>query len=134
MIEIEKQLANTQASLDSINGVRKALAKETDLVAVYIDFQTAQSTSEQGFFGPVVAAWSQAGSADGLVSFIAVVLPWLVILIPGIWLLRAAWRRWRKQSKEQRPIQLPIRLLARPISRSLSINFSFSGESPHTKR
>lgn len=101
VIEIEKQLADTQSSLDTIDGVRKALSKQTDFVAVEIEFRSATSISEQRFFSPIVSAWNQAGnvlmiSAGGLITFVAAVLPWLVILIPMIWFIRKAWHRWRR--------------------------------------
>jgi hypothetical protein len=100
VIEIEKQLADTQAELDTFNGVRKALSKQTDFVAVQIEFRAATSISEGSFFAPIVNAWNQAGnvlmsSAGGLITFIAAILPWLAILIPAFWLIGKVWRRWR---------------------------------------
>ena len=102
VLEIEKQLAETQSSLDTINGVRKALSKQTDSVAVQIEFSAATSISEGSFFAPMAHAWNQAGnvlmsSAGDLITFIAAILPWLVILIPAFWAIRKVWRRWRNR-------------------------------------
>ncbi|HEY8026534.1 MAG TPA: DUF4349 domain-containing protein, partial [Burkholderiaceae bacterium] len=100
VIEIEKQLADTQASLDAISSTRKVLAKQTDMVEVDIVFRSASSIPARSFSAPLVTAWNQAGdvlmsSAGGLVTFIAALLPWLVILVPTFWLTGKAWRGWR---------------------------------------
>lgn len=49
IIDVERELANTQSQLDSIASIRKVLALETDLVAVNIDFSASQGITEQGF-------------------------------------------------------------------------------------
>lgn len=106
VIEVERELANTQAQLDSLAGLRKALANETDKVAVHVVFRTRPALSERSFFGPVAAAWDQAGgvlmrSLGALITFVAAVLPWSVILLPAAWGLRAVWRRWRSRRGAQ---------------------------------
>ena len=96
VIEIERELANTQAQLDSINGIRKVLAQETELVAVNIDFTAAQSITEKGFFAPVALAVDNAGrvlmeSFANVITFIMGALPWLLFGIPIIILVRKFW-------------------------------------------
>jgi len=98
VIEVERELAKTQAELDSIAGVRKALANETELVAIEINFQAQKTLSESGLFSPVAAAWDEAGhvlmnSLASLITFVAAVLPWMAIVIPVVLLLRRLWRR-----------------------------------------
>ena len=104
VIEIEKQLAETQSSLEAISGVRKSLSKQTDFVALDITFRSAQEISKTGFFSPVASAWNDAGSVlmaslGGLITFIAALLPWLLILIPAFLLIRKAWRSWRNRDQ-----------------------------------
>jgi len=111
VIEIEKQLADTQSSLDAIDGVRKSLSKKTDFVAVKIELRSATSISERSFLAPVASAWNQAGtvlmaSAGSLITFIAAVLPWLLILVPAFWFVRRVWRSWRKR-RNSRAIATP---------------------------
>lgn len=103
VLEIEKQLAETQAQLDTINGVRKSLSKQTDMVAVQIELRAAATMSEQSAFAPVARAWNEAGevimsSAGGLITFVAAVLPWLVILVPLFWFIRKLWRGRKKRT------------------------------------
>ena len=98
IIDVERELANTQAQLDSINGVRKALAQETELVAVNIDFTASQGISEQSFFAPVIRAIDDAGrvmmeSLANVITFIISALPWLFFGIPIIILVRKFWTK-----------------------------------------
>ncbi|MEO6117614.1 MAG: DUF4349 domain-containing protein, partial [Methylotenera sp.] len=98
IIDVERELANTQAQLDSINGIRKALAQETELVAVNIDFTASQGISEQSFFAPVIRAIDNAGrvmmeSLANVITFIISALPWLFFGIPLIILVRKFWTK-----------------------------------------
>jgi hypothetical protein len=104
VIEIERELANTQAQLDSLQGIRKALAQETELVAVVIDFTAAQSITEKGFFAPVAQALNNAGrimmeSLANVITFIMAALPWLIFGIPIILLVRKFWTRIKTRLK-----------------------------------
>ncbi len=96
IIEVERELANTQSELDSMTSVRKILALETDLVAVNIDFTAAQGITEQGFFAPVLRAFKNAGqvfmeSIATVITFVMAAIPWLLIGIPIAWLVRRYW-------------------------------------------
>ena len=96
LIEVETQLANTQSELDSIVSIRKALSLETDLVAVNIDFTASQGITEQGFFAPVARAFKDAGrvmmeSFGSVITFVVSAIPWLLIGIPVLWLIRRYW-------------------------------------------
>ena len=96
IIEVERELANTQSELDSMTSVRKILALETDLVAVNIDFTAAQGITEQGFFAPVLRAFKNAGqvfmeSIATVITFVMTAIPWLLIGIPIVWLVRRYW-------------------------------------------
>jgi hypothetical protein len=98
LIEIETQLANTQSELDSIMSIRKALAQETDLVAVNIDFMATRGVSQQGFFAPVINALKNASqmlmeSFGSVITFVVMAIPWLLVGIPAFWLARRFWRK-----------------------------------------
>lgn len=98
IIDVERELANTQSQLDSIMSVRKVLSMETDLVAVNIDFSAKQGITEQGFFSPVARAMKDAGrvmmeSLASLITFIMSALPWMVIGIPLLLLLTKLWEK-----------------------------------------
>ncbi|MFM9834910.1 MAG: DUF4349 domain-containing protein [Methylophilaceae bacterium] len=98
LIDVEHELANTQSELDSISSMRKVLAQETDLVAVNIDFSAAQGITEQGFFAPVARALKDAGrvmmeSFAAVITFVMSALPWLLIGVPILLLVRKYWAK-----------------------------------------
>ncbi|MES2017329.1 MAG: DUF4349 domain-containing protein [Pseudomonadota bacterium] len=102
ILEAEKQLAETQAELDSINGQRRALAKQTDMVRVEITL-VAQSLSVEGSFAaPVTEALHESGrvlmsSLGALITFAVGALPWgLAITALVMFVLRLNRRRKRK--------------------------------------
>jgi Domain of unknown function (DUF4349) len=96
LIEVQRELVNTQSELDSITSMRKILAQETDLVAVNINFTATQGITEQGFFAPVARALKDAGrvmmeSFAAVITFIMNALPWLLIGVPIFFLVRKYW-------------------------------------------
>jgi Domain of unknown function (DUF4349) len=98
LIEVETQLANTQSELDSIMSIRKVLAQETDLVVVNIDFNATRGVTEQGFFAPVINALKNASqmmmeSFGSVITFVVMAIPWLLLGIPVVWLVRRFWRK-----------------------------------------
>ena len=98
IIDVERELANTQSQLDALNSMRKILSQETDLVAVNIDFVATQGITEQGFFAPVARALKDAGrvmmeSFGSVITFVMSAIPWLLIGIPLIWLVRRVWMK-----------------------------------------
>ena len=98
IIEVERELANTQSELDSMLSMRKILSQETDLVAVNIDFTATQGITEQGFFAPVIRALKDAGrvmmvSFAAVITFVMSAIPWLLIGVPVIWLVRKYWSK-----------------------------------------
>lgn len=98
LIEVQRELVDTQSQLDTIQGVRNVLAQETELVAVNIDFTAKRGITEQGFFSPVAQAFENAGrvmmeSFAAVITFLVTILPWLIFGIPMIILLRKLWSK-----------------------------------------
>lgn len=96
IIDVERELANTQSQLDSFNSMRKILAQETELVAMNIDFVAKQGITEQGFFAPVVNALKNAGhvlieSFAKVITFVMGTIPWMLLGIVAGFLLRKLW-------------------------------------------
>lgn len=104
VVEIDKQLTDTQAELDSETAQRKVLANETEKVAVEVSLRVPEVA------GPVTNGLSEiwdslrgAGSTLGdslanLVTTIVFLIPWLLVLVPTAWLLIKAWQRSRKRA------------------------------------
>ena len=57
-----------------------------------ISFCASKSIAETGTFAPVATAWYSLGhvfaeSVAAAIVFLVGAIPWLVLLIPGLWLL-----------------------------------------------
>lgn len=98
IIEVERELANTQSQLDSLQSIRKVLSLETDFVALNVNFSAKQGITEQGFFAPVAQALKDAGrvlmeSLAQVITFVMTAIPWLLLGIPLILLARKFWQK-----------------------------------------
>lgn len=105
LLQIQEKLAEAQAELDSETTQRKILANETEKVAVEIEFRAEQNGSGPSMFAPIRDALRQSGSVlaeslAALITAVAALLPWLIVLVPGGWLLVRALRRWRRKRRE----------------------------------
>lgn len=103
LIEVQRELANTQSEIDSLQTMRKMLAKETELVALDISFISRQGVTQHGFFAPLTEAFSLAGSIliTGLANIFLILvraIPWLLLAIPAVIFIR---RRWAKLKAKQ---------------------------------
>lgn len=103
LVEIQKQLADTQAELDSETAQRKVLANQTEKVAVEVSFRTddAHRTSP---WQSISAALSEAvptlaESTASLINTVFAILPWLVVIVPVVWLVVRAWKRFRRRKR-----------------------------------
>jgi hypothetical protein len=102
VVEIQKQLADTQSELDSETAQRKILANETEKVAVEISFRVERVASAAGGFAAIKNALSESGSVlaestASLITVIVAVIPWLILIVPFCWLVSRAWRRLRRK-------------------------------------
>jgi hypothetical protein len=102
LVQIQEKLADAQSQLDSEEAQRKILANETEKVALEIDFRaerTAVSTSALKPIGDAVreSASVLAESLASLITAVVAILPWLIVIAPGGWLLVKTWRRVRRK-------------------------------------
>jgi hypothetical protein len=102
LVEIEEKLAEVQAQLDSEAAQRKILANETEKVAVEIDFRGERTAGSGSWFRPIAEAAREsasvlAESVASLITVIVAVIPWLILIVPGVWFLAKAWRRVRRK-------------------------------------
>lgn len=106
VVEIDKQLTDTQSELDSETAQRKILAEETEKIAVEISFRVEEPSVAIGGFSEIWTALRESGSVLGdsianLITTIVAIIPWLILILPAFWLLAKAWRklRLRRQAK-----------------------------------
>jgi len=104
LLQIQEKLADAQAELDSEATQRKVLANETEKVYVEIAFHAEQRTVKRGAFASVGEALRDFGSDFGdslaaLITAVAAIIPWLIVIIPGLWFLVRAVRRLRERRR-----------------------------------
>ncbi len=107
LLQIQEKLAEAQAELDSEATQRKMLANETEKVYVEIAFHAEQRTISRGAFASVGEALRDFGSDLGdslaaLISAVAAILPWLIVIVPGLWFLMKAIRRFRERRRAEK--------------------------------
>jgi hypothetical protein len=95
LITVSKELATVQTEIDSLGTQQAQLRRrvDTDLLTINLSPPRAAYFSQQT---PIRDALRVFGSnfreaVANVISFIAVVVPWLVIVLPGLFLLRAFW-------------------------------------------
>lgn len=96
LITVSKELATVQSQLDSLSTQHANLRRriDTDLLTINLSLPRQDYTSQQT---PVRDALRSFGSdfraAVGMViSFFAVLVPWLIVILPGLFLLRLFWQ------------------------------------------
>lgn len=100
LIDIQQELTDTQSQLDTATAMRKVLANETEKIAVDVTFAAELPGRSTGAFAAIWEALlnSEADLADSTTTLIAVivsVIPWLIVIVPGVWLGIRGWRRIR---------------------------------------
>lgn len=98
LVAAEKAYADAQGELEAARGEQTALAERVTMSDITLHYA---SRGSDGVFAPVARALGDAGaslgwSVAGLVTFLIVAAPWLVMLSILIWALRRiGWRpRW----------------------------------------
>lgn len=100
VIDVERELVRVQSELDSLASRRKALAQQTDMVHVSINFQAQPSVLETGIWAPVRDAIAGAGrgfasSVAKIIALFVFLLPWAIAALAGFLAVRAWLRRPR---------------------------------------
>lgn len=98
LVEIQKQLTDTQSDLDSETAERKILANQTEKIAVAISFHVERPSSNLRGFSQIWSTLRESGdvladSTASLITTIIAVIPWLVLIVPAVWLVAKGWRK-----------------------------------------
>ena len=95
LITVSKELSTVQNDIDSLSTEHAQLRRrvDTELLTINLAPPRAVYYSQQT---PIRDALRVFGSnfreaVGNVISFIAIVMPWLVIVLPGLFLLRASW-------------------------------------------
>ena len=105
LLAIQRTLSDTQAELDAIATQRKVLAQQTSRQHIQIQFTPTRALVRGGdSYSPMAKALRNAGavlaeSVGALITFVAAVLPWVLLIgLPLGWLARVLWRRRRARA------------------------------------
>jgi hypothetical protein len=107
-VEIQQQLTEVQAQLDSETAQRTILANETEKIAVEISFRIERNNDGGGGRKVIGDALRESGAAlaestASLITAVVVLIPWLIVILPLLWLLRKMWRKFRRARSADRP-------------------------------
>lgn len=96
LIELSKELATVQAQIDTLGTQRANLRRrvDTELLTINLSLPMIEYAADESPVGDALRYFvSDFAEAVGMViRFLAVLLPWLVIILPGLFLLRLFWR------------------------------------------
>jgi hypothetical protein len=101
LIEIQQKLTETQSELDSETANRRILANETEKIFVHLSFRVREPRGTARGLALISDALRESGSdlAEStafLITTIVTVIPWLIVIVPALWLLARTWRRLRR--------------------------------------
>lgn len=96
VLEVQQALSQTQAELDSQATQLKLLMQQTTRQNVQVSFRPEVSLVGGKAANPIWNALRNAGrvmsrSVAELITLVAALLPWLLVLLPGAWIARRLW-------------------------------------------
>jgi len=104
LLQVERELAQVQANLDSQASVLAALRQRVETSSLNLTYQATRQIVEPEDFNPISEAFKEmgsvfAGSVASLILFLAGALPWLVIAVPVISGVIMGFRRLLRRRK-----------------------------------
>ncbi|WP_245257803.1 DUF4349 domain-containing protein [Methylobacterium sp. 88A] len=101
LIRIAQELAQVQSQIEEADAKQRGLSQRVDTELVSVAMRSDEARA--GTLAPVEEAWDQAGqtfgaSAGSALRFFVAGLPWLPLVLIGVLLLRALWRRRGRRS------------------------------------
>lgn len=97
LIRVAAEIAKTQSELDAAKAEQAQLRQRVELQILEIRFFSEQLGSFGSTIGEALKEFGMnlgSGIAQAIIGF-AFLLPWLVILIPLLFLLRRLWRKYK---------------------------------------
>jgi len=105
LLSLERELARVQGEIESATSTLNVLRKRVSMSVVEISYQSQSQAVTRGTFAPVVESLkgfmgNMSRALSYVIDFIAVLLPWLILVIlPLIWVVRWVLRRRRDKAK-----------------------------------
>lgn len=97
LLQLERELARVQQQIESATTTLNVLRKRVSMSEVTINYQTkrkAVTATSVSPIGRALKAFSNdfSRAMASVIGFVAGVLPWLILILPGLWLIRCWWR------------------------------------------
>ena len=102
LVEVEKELARVQGQIEAGTGRLRVLKTRVSMSEVYLDYQAKSVAASRSKFSAIGSALNDfletlSGGIAAIIYFIAFVLPWLIFILPILWLFRKWWRKRKKR-------------------------------------
>lgn len=103
LIAVERELARVQGQIESSTARLRVLRTRVAMSQVHLNYETKSVAASRSSFTPIKRALNDfigtvAHGFAGVIRFVAFILPWLIVGIPLLWLVRRLWRK-RKAKK-----------------------------------
>ena len=100
LLAAEQELARVQGTIESMVGQLRYLEGRVAMNTMTVDYRSAPQAFTPAKRRPLVGAVRDffglmAESVAAVIRFVALALPWVLIGLPALWLLRRTWRRLR---------------------------------------
>ena len=98
LVSLERELARVQGGIESIESNLRNMRGRVTMSTVDLGYTSRVTVTSSGAVNPVMAALRDivrnfSMALGAVITFVAVTTPWLILIIPVIWLLL----RWRKR-------------------------------------
>jgi hypothetical protein len=95
LLETERELARVQQQIDSAESLLSVMRARVSMSILNLGYETKPNPVTGGTFEPIADALNSfvgnvAYGIAGFITFISFLLPWLIVIVPGVWLIR----RW----------------------------------------
>lgn len=104
ILAVERELARVQADIDARASVIAALRTRVETSRLTLSYQPIVSQTSPVRFNPIMRALEDftdtlSEGIANVILFIAVLLPWLILIVPAILVIRWLWGRRKKNKK-----------------------------------
>jgi hypothetical protein len=96
LITVSRELASVQSQIDALNTRKANLDRRIDTELLRLQWSLPQTAmaSEQHEIRDALKSfgWEIRQSVASVIRFIAALIPWLFVIVPGLYLLRRFWK------------------------------------------
>lgn len=108
LVKIASEQSQVQAQIEEIEGRRRSLDERLETEMLSVAFRSDEARGD--LLAPVADAWARSGrilgdSAGSALRFAIASLPWLPIVVIGLFILRAVWRLRRRARPGRDPAE-----------------------------